>query len=472
MSQIHALINVLESKEISKVKKFRLIGKEKKVLDFIYSYRHNNLPDTIEICETLEMTSTHFYKICSIVLDKIYEELIPNKGYELLSFLNKKGMYSQFIHQALMQENKLIANKTNSKTLEDFYLKTFILMQKVSLKDLDDDMILDFGNKYIKHKKEKNEHDKYFIRCNFLSTKLVLLKVTRKDIDIAKSIGKELLEIEHKLANSTNFLAKFQLNKALSIYYNHNEPEPTKVIIYLEFNKKIIAAHPESFDASEIIFLECKIAEMLYMNSQFGESFEFYSKIFENNQNTLESDFYHHSKYAQLCIILEKYDLAKSIISSKFDVFIESSQSSAGTMGAILYAKLYLFNDPENYTNKYIQTAKKLINKSLFIQYEMEVRILENIYFILKDDHKVAMSLLKKNLKFMNSKGLNLKNSTMIYVCVLLQYAMKQENLQKTLNNRLQGKLNMLQQGYAALYGKLVNKTFAHLGLTTQITNI
>ena len=461
MSQLHAFVNVLLPTELNRVRKMRLIGKEKAVADYIFSYRHKEIADIAQICDSVEITATHYYKICSVVLDKMYAELVPEKGIPLLYFLNRKGLFSHFMHEIHMQEKGLLEANTTGLELEHFYFNCFNLLQRVAARDLDELMAIEIGNKYLQYKQEKHSHDLYFVRCSYLSTKLFLLKVTKKDIETGKSIFKELIEIEKIIKETTNHTALYQLNKALSVYYHHIVSEPEKVIQYLDKNLAIIKTHANYYSKEDEVLTQCRIAEMLYMKSSFAASFQSYSEIFNTHSNILASDFYHHAKYAQLAIILGKYEIAKEIIGNTFTPYIESKQSNIGTMGCLLFAKLYLFDDPDNVANKYIQTAKKFISKSFYIQYEFEVRILENIYFILKKEHKIAESLLRKNLKFMNSKGLNLKNSEIIYVFVLLQYALKTEN--KKLNNRLQNKLDLLQNSYAAIYGKLLNKVLMGL---------
>jgi hypothetical protein len=458
MSQLHSFLNVLQPNELAKCKKVRLIGRERQVFDYILSYKQRELPDVPEICKVVDITSSHYYKICSIVLDKLYAGIIPSKGYELLFFLNRKGLYSHFTHEILMQEKELLDATADKKILENFYLNVFKLLQRVSSKNINEEIILEYGAKYLSSKSGKDDHDKYFVRCSFLATQLILLKVTKKDVKTSKNIHNELLEIEKSLKGTKNFNAKYQLNRALSIYYNHCVAEPDKAIMCLDENLKIINSNQAYFNQEETVLTKCRIAEMLYMNSKFEEAFISYKELFEKNEEILGNDFYHNAKFAQLAIILGKFDFAKELITNRFSLFIENKQSGSGTMGCLLFAKLYLFNDPENIANKYIQTAKKLISKSFYIQYEFEVRILENIYFILKKDYKTAISLLKKNLKFMNSKGLNLKNSEIIYVFVLLQAIMKPAFQTKKISTRLQTKLDLLQQSYAAIYGKLLLK--------------
>jgi len=386
----------------------------------------------------------------------MYAELIPEKGIQLLYFLNRKGLFSHFMHEIHMQEKSLQESNVSGLEFGHFYFNCFNLMQRVAARDLDEDLIIEIGKKYLEFKEPKDAHDQYFVRCSYLSTKLFLLKVTKKDVETGKSIFKELIEIEKILKDSLNHTASYQLNKAFSVYYNHTVAEPEKVILYLDKNLEIIKANSTAYSKEDEVITKCRIAEMQYMKSSFSEAYRSYSEILNTNQDILTNDFYHHAKYAQLAIILDKSESANEIIANKFNPYIESKQENIGTMGCLLFAKLYLFDDPHNVANKYIQTAKKFISKSFYIQYEFEVRILENIYFILKKDLKIAESLLKKNLKFMNSKGLNLKNSEIIYVFVLLQFALKTEN--KKLNNKLQNKLNLLQKSYAAIYGKLLNK--------------
>jgi len=457
MSQLQSFLNVLQATEISKLKKIRLIGKEKKVFDFIYSYRYKELPEVTEICSQMDITSTHFYKICSVLMDKFYDELIPERGYNLLFYLNRKDLYNHFTHEMLMQEKDMLKEGEQKLILEDFYIKCFELLQRVSAKNLDEDLIINYGKKYLDIKKDKKEHDEFYVRNSFLATKLYLLKATRKDIETSKEIFDELKATEKVLTNSKNVLAKFHLHKAMSVYFNHSSGEPQKVIEYLRKNLELMEANAAIFNEEELALNKCKIAEMYYMDSNFEKSFDEYDTNFKAYSEILQNDFYHHAKFAQVALITSKYDFAKDLIDGRFTIFIDSKQPGSGTMGCLLFAKYYLLIGEFEEANKYIQIAKKLVAKSFYMQYEFETRILENIYFILIYDYKQAKSLLRRNIKFMNSKGFNMKNSEMIYVFVLLQEILKPEFRDRNLNNRLLTKLDLLHNSYAAFYGKIVD---------------
>ena len=297
MSQLHSFINVLKTSELNKLRKIRLIGKEKRVFEYILSFRLKELPSVDIICNDIGITSTHFYKISSVVLDKFYSELVPERGHELLYFLNRRDLYNHFTHEMLMQEKELKKNNSPKDKLEEFYLNSFKLLQRVSAKNLDEDLILAFGDKYLKSKKDLHEHDKYFVRNSFLATTLFLLKVTKKDIDTSLAIIKELEANEKILAKTKNIQAKFQLNRAMAIYYNHCVSEPQKVITYLADNLEIIKANKTSFTEEDLAVNECWIAEMLYMDSKFEEAYESYTQIFKKYEESLANDFYHHAKH-------------------------------------------------------------------------------------------------------------------------------------------------------------------------------
>ena len=463
MSQLHTFLNVLQNSELVKIKRGRLIGKEKRVFDFLLSYRHKELPHLEQIVSELDVSGNHYYKICSVIIDKFYELLVPEKGYELLYLLNRKGLYNLFTHELLMQEKALKSPNVKPEYIQKFYFNAFNLLQRVSAIDLNEDLILSYGNKYLHSIVVKREDDQYYVRCSFLATRLFLLKATKKDIEVSASILKELQKIEKLLQNSNHFSARFQLNRAMSVYYNHSVNEPEEVIKYINNNIDLMNSKPSAFKEEELPLAKCKIAEMEYNRSHFEVSYKMYSAIFEEYAEQLTNDFYHHAKFVQLALILNKFDKAEELIGQHFLVFLESKQPGTGTMASLLYAKLYLFKDPLNGANKYIQSAKKLINKSFYLQYEFEVRILENIYLILSDDIKSAKSALKKNLKFMNSKGFTLKNSEMIFVFILLQEFLKPDYKVKGLNKRMQYRYDLLQMSYAAVYGKLLAIVKGHL---------
>ncbi len=453
MSHLQDFLNVLTPAEIAKVGKIRIIGVEKAVLDIFLANRNKVEPNAEEIAKQLEITHTHYYKICSMLLDKIYTGLIPERGYELMLFLSQKDLYGHFTHEVLLFEKTI--DQHSDLNLEEFYYNVFMLLQKVSAADMDEELLFKYGKKYLENKKNKTLGDEMMVQSCVLNTKLTLLKATKKKIEIAHEVAKELHVIEQKLEKENHPKANYYLNKALSTYYHQTVGDPQTVIKYQEKNISLYNDNKGMFDASLLVQSKCRIAEMQYMNSNYEQAFESYSTIFEQYKTELESDFYHQSRFAQLAIITEKNQKAIQIIDQYFGMYVEGKKQGPGTMGALLYAKYYMFKDPEQ-SNKYVQIAKRLINKNIFVQYEYEIRMLENIYFALIDDVKTARALVKRNLKFMYSKGLNLRNSDLIYVMVLLQEIVKPHFASYRFGVRLKAKYASLQKSYAIIYGKII----------------
>lgn len=453
MSHLQDFLNVLTPAELAKVSKERIIGVEKSVLDIFLINRNKTESNAEEISAKLGITHTHYYKICSMLLDKIYTGLIPQRGYDLMLFLSQKDLYGHFTHEVLLFEKTIDQQKDLNK--EEFYYNVFMLLQKVSAADMDEELLIKYGKKYLDNKKNKTEGDELMVRSCILNTKLTLLKATKKKVEIAHEIAKELLDIEKKLEHSKHPKGSYYLNKALSTYYHQTVGEPENVIKYQEKNIALYNNHKDMFDFSLLVQSKCRIAEMQYMNSNYEQAFDSYTKIFDEYKEELESDFYHQSRYAQLAIITEKDQKAIEIIDHYFGVYVEGKKQGPGTMGALLYAKYYLFKDAEQ-SNKYTQIAKRLINKTVFVQYEYEIRMLENIYFALTDDLKTARTLVKRNLKFMYSKGLTLRNSDLIYVMVLLQEIVKPHFASYRFGVRLKAKYLSLQKSYAIIYGKII----------------
>lgn len=455
MSHLQDFLNVLTPSELAKVNKERIIGVEKSVLDIYLSNRNKSNPDAEEIAKTVGISNTHYYKICSMLLDKTYQAVIPQKGYDLLLFLSQKDLYGHFTHEVMLFEKQI--DKNPDLNLEEFYYNIFMLLQKVSAADLDEELLEKYGKKYLANKKNKTEGDEIMVKACNMNTRLTLMKATKKKQEEAHEIAKELLEMEKKMANINYPKASFYLNKALSTYYHQTVGDPKMVISYQEKSIDLYTKNSKEFDASLLVQANCRIAEMLYMDSRFEEAYKSYTDLFTKNEDKLESDFYHQSRYAQLAIINNDDQKAIKLIDKYFGVYVEGKKQGPGTMGALLYAKYYMFKDPEQ-SNKYTQLAKRLINKNLFVQYEYEIRMLENIYFALINDVRTARTLVKKNLKFMYSKGLNLRNSDMIYVMVLLQEILKPHFASYRFGIRMNTKLDALKKSYAVIYGKIINK--------------
>jgi hypothetical protein len=403
LSQLHALLQTLSDEECTLLHSIRLIGKEKEVFNFLLQHRSTELPDSDNILKSLDITDTHYYKINSVLLRKCYQCLVPGEGAALLQFLKLKNLFSLLRHEILTQDKKRSSSKDTDADKE-FYLSCFHYFIDFPYKYYDKKLTDAFGEKYLKACGHE-ESDKLYVKYHKLLADVNRMSARKNP---KKALGVSIQELhkqEEALAKSQHYLATYYLYRAISSYYNYYEKNNEKVLEYLQkaIGLKDKIAYFFKIDIGK--FLELLYADTLFQNNKVAEAESIYSKAFKGGMpDNMFGYFYHCEQYALVLITTKEYDKALELLNRVFLPCIENKLDIYATRGAMCYVKLYLSNGELKNASHYLNIAKGINEKTFYLPFDVQLRVLENIYFFLKDDFEFALQLANRNIKFLRAQ--------------------------------------------------------------------
>lgn len=389
---------------MAELNSLRFIGKEKAVFDFTQRYRLSDFPEIPEVVEKLKISDAHYYKINSVLLRKCYVALVPAGGIELLQFLKQKNLFSLLRHEMLFQDKKFASLKSKTE-LEKFYLCCFHYLIDLPYKYYDKKLIGAFGKKYLGARGDKSESDALYVKFHTLFAdinRIAARKNPKKSIGITLS---ELLKYEKELEGSKHYLATYYLYRSICSYYSYYDNQPVKVIEYLE--KAIILKDriADFFPIDISLFLQLLYADALFTNNEITEAEQIYSKAFEKGvDENMYGYYYHCEQYALLSVIRGKFEQAKKLLDKVFQPCIDNKLDIYATRGAMCYVKLYLSNSDLKNALSYLNLAKATNEKTFYLPFEVQLRVLENIYFFLKQDYDFSFQLANRNIKFLKTQ--------------------------------------------------------------------
>lgn len=451
MSQLHALIQTLNEQELHLLRSQRLIGKEKEVFDYVIKNANQELAETGVVQEVLKLTETHYYKINSVLLRKCYQLLVPEEGIELLLFLRSKNLFTLLRHEILSQEKK-----NTDKYNTSFYLKCFHLFIDFPYRYYDEKLTALFGEKYLKSKKDCTTSDKLYVKYHLLFSG-VNRTAARKNPIKALGFGvKDLFKFEKELENTQHHLAKYYLYRSICSYYTYYEKDNNMIIAYL---KKAISLkdHIAYFFSVNIEqFLQLQYADALLNNNEIDQAEEIYAGAFKKGvAPSMYGYYYHCEQYILVLIIQNEFLKAEALLKKVFEPCIQNKIDIYATRGAMSYVKLYLSSGDYKSALKYLNIGKAINEKTFYLPFDVQLRVLENVYFFMKKDYDFALQLANRNIKFIRSQEQNpvLEDYVKIWrmIITLINRVLKEEEITEVIKeeNRL------LTRDYANLYCRL-----------------
>src|SRR5436853_543245 len=158
MSLLSELVQSLFPEELASVRRLKLEGKQKAVLDLTIE-KCNNMPSPEEEAGQIGITTNHLYSIQSILLQRCYTVLVPDGGAYLLIFLQTRGLGLHCKKEILAQEKELYEKKSAPLKLERFYLQTLNVLQAVTLAHFDQKRLAEFQGRFLSLEQSEHSHN-------------------------------------------------------------------------------------------------------------------------------------------------------------------------------------------------------------------------------------------------------------------------------------------------------------------------
>jgi hypothetical protein len=437
-----------------------LIGKEKLVLDYTRKFLEKEMPDIPQVAVTLNISETHYYKINSILLRKAYTLLVPRQGTELLQFLKRKNLFNLLRHEILFQDKKTVS-KLTAPEQEKFFLSCFHYLIDLPYKYYDKKLITTFGKKYIDSRQDKTGSDELYIKFHTLFADLNRIAAKKNPRKFLNVTLEELLKYEKELEASRHHLATYYLYRSICSYYSYYDKNPQKV---LEYIKKAILLEDQiaSFFPIDIsLFLQLLLADALFANNNIEEAENIYKKAFEQGvDENIYGYYFHCEQYVLVSIIRKKFTQAKELLDKVFQPCINNRLDIYATRGAMCYVKFYLSTADLKKALAYLNVAKVNNEKTFYLPFDVQLRVLENIYFFLKKDYDFSFQLANKNIKFLKAQEQTdiFENYLLLWKTIIgmLHAIMKKSPM----NQELIKDYNFLNQRYTNLYCGLLEQVY------------
>lgn len=461
MSWLHEILNKLTTQELEKLENFRLKGKEKQVYNYIYKARKKKLPSANDVCKIIEISTTHYYKINSILLEKLFEHLFSKNRLQLLNWLKNNSHFS-----LLKTELK---NICNGKHFEDialnnssFFLACFHLCIDLPFVEYDIKLSKMLGELYLKSLTNSTDADLNYVKyhilfadCNRISASRNPNKNFQFDVNVSTKELESLLSKEH-------YLAYYYLCRTFVSYYSYVEINPQRALEFLEKAIKIQDEVAYFYPINIRQFLRLNYADLLINNNQIKDAFLEYTAIFnEGISNEMYGFYYHVEQYIIASLCTKNYIIAEELLEKYFNKLLNGSDTINNLRGLLCNAKLRLSLNDIKATQQLINLARGIIDKTSYLPFDLQLRVIENVCFLYKKDYEFTKQLAYRNIKFIEglpSKKMYEKNTIFFKMISAIANSRSKEKkpMLTTINT-----IKSLEDVFSPVYGNLINHILA-----------
>jgi hypothetical protein len=460
MPIIYQLVKTLTPRELEMLNGMPLQERERDVLLFMERLNTKVFPSST-VCNKLNLKSSHLDKINSILFRKVIECLAGNDIYQQVQFLDQKnGMWNASLR--LLKHHEQQAD-SELDPLESFRFYKFYFEWTMSIANAiaTEEEINHLAKKVLEHcPKAVYDETQLWIKI-VLFRKDVNASTTRADYtnpEIAKELQEKLHDLiyEAEAINSAYCLYKIKLT---GIFFSNLTKNFTQSRIYISDINDLFQRVREAFSESEVLTAQWHYAQILFFSSQFEESFQIYTQLFEqiNVRETMRW-YVFIAEYFQICLVTGHYDIAEQLCRDYFKKFFDDKNGSFYLSALIQCVKLLIHTNKMDDAKIKIDELGKLTSKTSSLQFQFALRELGCAYLYLTGDYKTALQLAEKNLKFMRSKRIHYLIPEYTYHARLTKAIIKQKQRHNPLTEEENRMMDEMQKGTMAQYGILLKR--------------
>ncbi len=454
------LIRVVNDEDWEKLKKIELkTSKLKDMLHILLDNRIKGFPSNHQIQDQLKIDDKLHRKMKSVLLVKCYNALAPEGSIKLLDLLSRYRLYHHFIRELEKQEKTINENTLNER--HQFYEFAFQGLHRLPYSLTNIDQLKKYGDKYLKNVVNKELYEQTLI----IQLKILTYKVLKQFFRMQKAehsdyLFRELLEIRNSIDKKSTVTLEALYHLAAGMFYYYTKADYNQSLSHLLHTKKILTKETTGLKYEERESVEVFIALTYYQTGKFTEALNILLETEKTFPTILKTQTHVINRMIELHLIHENLKEAKTLLDNKMKRFLDITENDSAALASVSYMKYYLLKDDLNNAFVYLTKSREFLNKKSFVNHEIEVRILEIIYFMYNDDFAFAAILTKRGIKFLNEKTNRIKIKLNLEKFKVLLEICRVTDRNNPPEQKILDDINQKFKGYSYLIGKLILKGY------------
>jgi hypothetical protein len=411
MSLFAQLLSTLTDSEREVIRELPLRGKQQAILQL---YLSTNNPDSAaeHSVAKLGMSDSHLHATLSILLQRCYDALIPERGFELLVFLQTRGLDTHFKREFQAQERYMRQIAKDKEHLQEFYLRTLHLLIGVTSTSFDVKLFTAIMA-MCRRSSTMNEHETavQFHVCKLLRDVVdhAVNPVRKKPSEYKEQLFKRLAETEQLLAEEDAPIARYHLTYAFLLYYAIFSFDAKKFRVYLRLLEEDLLKLPLIIREDEQPKVQLRKGSLAF----FEDDFEGAYKIYNTELRSFGMDIYqrfrfHLDVFVRVALGLGKVDIARRLLNEGIAPIQPAKRTPLATSEAIYRVELALLDTRYTVAREFLEQGFRFNAGSNYIlSFDVQLRLLEWVLFALDGATTKALEArLSKDAKHFYRKGL------------------------------------------------------------------
>jgi transcriptional regulator with XRE-family HTH domain/AraC-like DNA-binding protein len=375
-------------------------------------------PSTKELCNEFGLSKTNLYRICSEIADECVHILATAGEFPKLEFYRRKFMASEFYAELARTEAR-ITKEADPDMLERFYELAFNGIIGFPVTYIDEMLLRSYGMKWYQSRKNPPPDGDLEVEARVVFVRVCALPSWKK-----KTV--EMMNKEARtLIDSVKERASVSENPGVRYYYyqsewkasNYDNISGEERASWVRRLRDHIAAHPSFFPAASLESTELLLAyERAMYCGETEAGFESFHRAYRGQTPETSQGTIFLTRYVRLAIIVGRLDTAREIFAVFDGLPFTRKAKGIYQMYLLLRAALHI-QEGELEQAERLNAISRTLNadKDYFLSYEVEIRSLELICALKRNDFELAELIIARDLKWLHSRRYSLSQGPWPY---------------------------------------------------------
>lgn len=405
MSYLLDFIKTFDDKEWAQFRLLDLVGKEELVRDAFVRYATSKNFNEQKLPPALGISSAHFDKINSILLDKVIHQLYGTDYLLSLRSILRKGLSQLLLHEIKIMERTVLKSKDKQQHTR-FYLAAFESLRGMFHPHYNSKLTGLYGKKYLHSLgAQRKLTDEVYVALGIHQSDMLAQSVAGNEEGFRPKAFSVLKLWEKKLRLTGTPIAWFYYYFTYSNYIKYYGTEASEFIDALLRCAQLLKDIDSETRAAYAFRIYCELGFGYIEAQDFKKAESYYAKAYSRAEAKTESRAYQAGCYLNLCLINKNYKQAEYLFHHFLEKYLQAGVNRSLQFDVLLNAlMLQLHNGKQEQAFFYLQQMQAYKKNELSRMGQVLIRTCETLYFYVIGDFATALQMAGKNVKFLNRK--------------------------------------------------------------------
>ncbi len=407
MQKLQRLINSLSSDELLAIREIEAVGKQRQVLSYCISQYQVMPLGPGHPLALKKITIGHLHQICSVMLRRCYDALIPDGGFPLLEFLCQRNLLVLF-REVLRRFERDVIEVASLKEQQEMYRRVMTLLYRFDFTLVDPELLAEIRETYMRLSVGDAKSILLYDGIELLEGLRYQLFAADDIFVVVPKLDEAISAYEKRSTKSGNANTQYLACCARAHYWFFTKYDADKTEESYRQAEQYIAQVDIPLYQNEARMFPLRYADIEYARGNHSKAYKLFSSYLSSKEYypVFEFNQYYLIRYVELAICNSDYATARKVLEKELAFAYFMVPSYVAVQVSIMHALVELFTGGAD-AIRYIEMAFDYNSKKNYQLFsDIRCRLVECACYMIVHDFKHARVLINRCKQILRSRRL------------------------------------------------------------------